>query len=320
MDNKAWFKEAGFGMMVHWGLYALLAGEYRGERMDYIGEWIQSKYEIPKAEYEKLAGAFLPLYFDPEEWVLLAKEAGMQYLVVTSKHHDGFCLFDSDYDSYNTVKGTPFGRDVIGELAAACKKHGLKLGLYYSQDLDWHEPNGGGIGIGKTNFGMSWTNCWDFPEEEKKNYSQYFRSKVLPQVRELLTRYGDICLFWFDTPMTISPEESRELFDLVKTLQPNCLVNSRIGNGLGDYCSTGDNEIPASELPYPLAEAPITLNHTWGFKYFDEDYKPAEEVIAIKERLNRNGINCLLNVGPDALGRIPAPAVAILKEVGKRSK
>lgn len=303
------FKNAQFGMMVHFGLYSLLAGEYKGKQCGGVAEWIQAEARIPKAEYEKLATAFNPIYFDAEEWVLLAKAAGMKYIVVTSKHHEGFCLFNSEYDNYNCVKGTPFGRDIIGELADACRKHDMLLGLYYSQDMDWHEPNGGG-------WNMSWTNDWDFPDNSKKNYEQYFRSKVLPQVRELLTHYGDILLMWFDTPSIISLEQSRELFNLVKSLQPNCLVNTRIGNGLGDYRSMDDNELP--EVPAQMStEAPCTLNDTWGFKYFDNNWKPAEEVIRIREHCRERGANYLLNVGPDHLGRIPAPACDILKAVGK---
>lgn len=318
MDMKKWFKEeAKFGMMIHWGLYSLLGGEYKGERMEYIGEWIQSRYEIPNEEYSRLAKCFNPIYFDAEEWVLAAKSAGMNYMVVTSKHHEGFCLFKSDYDDFNVVDGTPFKRDVIGELAQACKKHGMKLGLYYSQELDWHEPNGGGYKSGKTNAGMSWTNCWDYPDNEHKDFDQCFRAKILPQVREILTKYGDLCLIWFDTPHVITPEQSRELYDLVKSIQPNCLVNTRIGNGLGDYRSMGDNELPQQGIE-GLAESPVTLNHTWGFKYFDEDWKSAEEVIRIKNDVNSKGTNLLLNVGPDHLGRIPAPAVKILKEIGER--
>jgi alpha-L-fucosidase len=316
-DNRTWFKNAGFGMMIHWGLYSLLGGEYRGERMDYIGEWAQSHFRIPNAEYEKLAEAFNPLYFDAEEWVTLAKDAGMEYMVITSKHHEGFCLFDSQYDSFNTVKGTPFGRDVIAELAAACKKHGLKLGLYYSQELDWHEPNGGGYHPVVLNADyMHWTNNWDFPNDDEKNFELCFRSKTLPQVRELLTNYGEICLIWFDTPHRITREQSKELLDLVKSLQPNCLVNSRIGNGMGDYRSMGDNQIP-DEYMEDLVESPTTLNDTWGFKYFDANWKSAEKVLAIRQHLNQRGVNYLLNVGPDHLGRIPAPAVEILRAVGK---
>jgi alpha-L-fucosidase len=163
---------------------------------------------------------------------------------------------------------------------------------------------------------MDWTNSWDFPDAEKKDYSRYFRAKVLPQVTELLTKYGDIFLIWFDTPMTISAEESQELFDLVKRLQPNCLVNTRISNGLGDYTSMGDNEIPDADFDMP-AESPTTLNDTWGYKSFDENWKDAEQVLAIKKHLNDRGVNYLLNVGPDAMGRIPAPAAQILRKVGK---
>ena len=322
MDSKKWFKEeAKFGMMIHFGLYSLLAGEYRGKRIPHIGEWIQSMYRIPNAEYSQLAKIFNPIYFDAEEWVLTAKSAGMNYMVVTSKHHEGFCLFDSDYDDFNCVKGSPFGRDIIGELAEACRKHGMKLGRYYSQEFDWHEPNGGGYTSKIMNCGeMPWTNNWDFPDNAHKSYDLYFRTKVLTQVREILTKYGDLCLIWFDTPNVISPSQSRELFDLVKSLQPDCLVNTRIGNGLGDYRSMGDNEIPDEYMNDILVETPATLNQTWGFKYFDADWKSADEVLRIKKHLNDRGVNYLLNVGPDHLGRIPAPAQDILREVGEKSR
>ena len=144
MDMRKWFKEAQYGMMVHWGLYSLLAGEYKDRYSGVYAEWIQANLAIPNAEYGKLAKAFNPVFFDAEEWVKLAKDCGMKYFVVTSKHHDGFAMFHSKVDKYNVVDATPFGRDVIGEIAEACYKHGLKMGLYYSQDLDWHHPDGGG--------------------------------------------------------------------------------------------------------------------------------------------------------------------------------
>ncbi|MBQ8892928.1 MAG: alpha-L-fucosidase [Clostridia bacterium] len=320
MDAKKWFKEARFGLMIHWGLYSLLGGEYRGQRMEEIAEWAQSYFRIRNAEYSQLAKAFNPLYFNAEEWVQLAKDAGMEYMVVTAKHHEGFCLFDSAYDDFNTVKGTPFGRDVIAELATACKKHGMKLGFYYSQELDWHEPNGGGYLPKKLNVGgMHWTNNWDFSNDTEKDFDQCFRAKTLPQVRELLTNYGEICLIWFDTPIQITPAQSRELYDLVKSLQPDCLVNSRIGNGLGDYRSMGDNVIPEEGMGDALVESPATLNSTWGFKYYDDRWKSPEKVRSIKKHLNERGVNYLLNVGPDHLGRIPAPAQEILGKVGKNS-
>lgn len=326
MDNKTWFKQAKFGMMIHFGLYSLPGGEWKGQRMDDIGEWLQAHFRIPNAEYGQLAKAFNPILFNPEEWVKTAKEAGMEYFVITSKHHDGFALFDSAYDNYNSVKGTPFGRDIIAEVGEACYKHGLKLGLYYSQELDWHEPNGGGYSLGHTHIGnagrfdVSWTNDWDFPDNDKKDFTQCFECKIKTQVKEILTKYGDICLIWFDTPGDITPAQSDELYQLVKTYQPDCLVNSRIGNGLGDYQSMGDNEIPDFYVHDRLVETPATLNDTWGYKAFDNNWKNANRVIELKEHLNSRGINYLLNVGPDGLGRFPAPAMDILREVGRRSR
>lgn len=319
MDNKEWFRQAQFGMMVHWGLYSLPAGEWKGERMPFIGEWAQSYFRIKHAEYGKLAGVFNPILFDAEEWVTLALEAGMTYLVVTSKHHDGFAMYRSRVDPYNIFDGSPFRRDVIGELAEACAKHGLKLGLYYSQDLDWHEPNGGGYTRGHTNCGvMSWTNDWDYPDNAAKDYTQCFEAKIKPQVEEILRNYGELCLIWFDTPLTVSSEQSTELFQMVKRYQPNCLVNSRIGNGMGDYRSWGDNQIPDETMGEGLFETPATLNDTWGYKSFDQNWKSPDEVLRLKSHLNTRGINYLLNVGPDYLGRIPAPSEQILREVGRR--
>lgn len=318
MDKYEWFKSAKFGMMVHWGLYCLPAGEWKGQRMDYIGEWIQSKYRIPNAEYHQLARAFNPILFNADEWVSLAQDAGMNYIVVTAKHHEGFAMYHSKVDSFNIVDATPFGRDVIGELADACARKNMKLGLYYSQALDWSEPNGGGYTRGRTNHGMSWTNDWDFPDNESKNYTLCYERKIKPQVREILTQYGDLCLIWFDTPADISAEQSRELVEMVHTLQPNCLVNSRVGNGMGDYSSTGDNQIPDDSKGNALWETPATLNDTWGYKSFDLNWKDADRVIELKNHLNARGINYLLNVGPDYLGRIPAPSVDILREVGRR--
>ena len=319
MDSKQWFRQAQFGMMVHWGLYCLPAGEWKGKRMPYIGEWAQAYFRIPNAEYHALANAFNPILFDADEWIRLAADAGMKYIVVTAKHHEGFAMFHSRVSKFNVVDATPFGRDVIYELANACARHGVRLGLYYSQDLDWSEPNGGGYTAGRTWCGGAgvWTNDWDFPDNAHKEYAQCFESKIKPQVTELLTGYGDLCLIWFDTPRTISAAQSQELVDLVHRHQPNCLINSRVGNGLGDYSSTGDNEIPA-DYKQALYEAPCTLNDTWGYKAFDDNWKSPERVLELKAHTRSRVINYLLNVGPDYLGRIPAPACDILREVGRR--
>lgn len=191
-----------------------------------------------ESEYERLAQAFNLVLFDAGEWADIAVSAGMKYMVVTAKHHDGFAMYRSAADPYNVYDATPFHRDIIGELAAACRERGLKFGLYYSRDLDWHEKHGGGYLSGHTNFiegkdaePASWTNGWDFPDNSAKNFSEYFERKVKRQVTELLTGYGEIALIWFDTPMTLTKDQSVELYELVKRYQPDCLVNSRLGNG-----------------------------------------------------------------------------------------
>lgn len=317
MDS--WFKEAQYGMMVHWGLYSLLAGEWKGKRTPREGEWIMRNEYIPIAEYEKLTKAFNPVYFDAEEWVLLAKECGMKYIVVTSKHHDGFALFHSKADPYNVVDATPFGRDIVKEIADACEKHHIRLGLYYSQDLDWHEEHGGGFKLKWAADGGYSCNVTDFPGAEGKDYSICFEKKIVPQVKEILTGYGDLALIWFDTPRTIEPHQSKYLYDMVKKYQPNCLINSRIGNGLGDYTSAGDNEIP-DDSKDSLWESPATLNDTWGYKSFDQNWKSPEKILEIKRILNKRNINYLLNIGPDELGRIPGPSMDILKKVRSMEK
>jgi alpha-L-fucosidase len=320
MTSREWFKQAKFGMMIHWGLYALPAGEWKGRRMEYIGEWAQQYFRIPLEEYKRLCKAFNPVYFDADEWVSLAKKAGMKYVVFTSKHHDGFAMFKSEASEYNVADATPFGRDVVAEIADACKRHGLRLGLYYSQDLDWEHPHGGGYTMGKVWCGDAayLTNNWDYPDDNKKDYSICFEEKIKPQVKEILTKYGDLCLIWFDVPVTINAEQGKQLYDMVKFYQPDCLVNSRIGNGLGDYTSAEDNEIPKENIGKVLYESPCTLNDSWGFKYYDSNWKSPDKVIELKNRLNSSGINYLLNVGPDGLGRIPVPSVDILREVGER--
>lgn len=322
MNQREWFKQAQFGMMIHWGLYSLPAGEWKGRRMPYIGEWAQQYFRIPNAEYAQLAKVFNPIFFNADEWVELAKDAGMKYMVFTSKHHDGFAMYKSEVSSYNIVDATPFGRDVTAELAEACYKKGLKFGLYYSQDLDWSHPHGGGYTAGKTwdDHSAFWTNNWDFPDDQAKDFSLCFEEKIKPQVKEILTKYGDLCLIWFDVPLTISPAQTDELFRMVKHYQPECLINSRIGNGYGDYTSAGDNEIPDDDKSAILYETPATLNDTWGYKTFDANWKSPERILEIKEHLAQRGANYLLNVGPDYLGRIPAPSCDILRQVGEKLK
>ena len=182
-DTRKWFKEAGYGMMIHWGLYSLLAGEWKDQKCGNYAEWIQTRCRIPISEYDKLATAFNPVYFNADEIVKFAKDCGMKYLVFTSKHHEGFAMYHSKVDKFNVVDATPFKRDVLGELAEACYKNGLKFGLYYSQDLDWHDKNGGGYLSGHIPCeGTAWCNDWDFPDNDKKDYDVCFRNKIYPQI------------------------------------------------------------------------------------------------------------------------------------------
>src|SRR5437879_2245188 len=168
-----WWREARFGMFIHWGLYAVPSGEWKGKPIAGLGEWIMNRAKIPVAEYELLAKQFNPVKFNADEWVAVAKSAGAKYLVITSKHHDGFAMYGSKVSKYNIVDATPFHRDPLKELSVACQKAGIKLCFYYSQTQDWHEPDADG-------------NTWDFPDESKKDFAKYLKEKAIPQVRELL--------------------------------------------------------------------------------------------------------------------------------------
>lgn len=314
-DHQRWFSEARFGLFIHWGLYALPGGIWQGQEMDYIGEWLQAKFRIPNAEYNQLAAQFNPTRFDAEAWVLTARRAGMRYLVFTAKHHEGFAMYHSRVSRFNIVDATPFRRDVLAELAAACRKYDFKLGIYYSQDLDWHEADGGDPGSDVKNFGMACCNNWDFPDREQKEFQRYFTGKVMPQLTELLNNYGPIAVLWFDCPITISAADSERLVKLVKTFQPDCLINSRIGHGCGDYGSLGDNQLPATRRA-GLWESPGTMNDTWGFKYRDQQWKTPRDVICNLASLASKDTNYLLNVGPQPDGCFPAAAVELMQQVG----
>lgn len=301
-EKMSWFREAKFGMFIHWGLYAIPAGEWKGKRSPGIGEWVMNRMKIPVKEYEQLTQQFNPFKFDAEEWVKLAQDAGMRYMVITSKHHDGFALYHSKTSPYNVVDATPFRRDVLKELADACARRGMRLGFYYSQAQDWHEPNGAG-------------NTWDFGPDEKKDFDQYLREKAEPQVRELLTGYGPVCLIWFDTPRMMTQERSQRFVDIVRELQPATLIDGRLGIK-GDYHSTGDNVVPDLTRDDDW-ETPATVNHTWGFRRDDEDWKSPGEILFKLIDIVSKGGNYLLNVGPDANGVIPHASAANLRTVGR---
>jgi alpha-L-fucosidase len=297
-----WFREAKFGLFIHWGLYAIPAGEWKGQPVAGIGEWIMNRAKIPVKEYEQLAPQFNPVKFNAEEWVKLAEDAGMKYIVITSKHHDGFAMYGSKASPYNIVDATPFKRDPLKELAAACARHKIRFGFYYSQAQDWHEPNGAG-------------NTWDFGPDDKKDFDQYLRGKAEPQVRELLTAYGPVCLIWFDTPRMMTGDRSQRFIDLVHQLQPNTLIDGRLG-ATGDYRSMGDNAIP-NEVVAGDWEVPATLNRTWGYKKDDNEWKSPEDLTFKLVDIVSKGGNYLLNVGPTAEGVIPQPSQDNLRAVGR---
>jgi alpha-L-fucosidase len=303
-----WFRDAKYGLFIHWGLYAIPAGEWQGKRSLGLGEWIMNRSKVPVRDYEKLASQFNPVKFDPDAWVQLAQDAGMKYIVITSKHHDGFAMFKSKVSPYNIVDATPLKRDVLKELADACAKRGMRLGFYYSQSQDWHEKDGAG-------------NTWDFGPDQTpdgkdlKNYDSYLRGKAEPQVKELLTAYGPVALIWFDTPRMMTPERGQRFADIVRMLQPNTLIDGRLGTE-GDYRSTGDNVIPP-EASTEAWETPATINDTWGFRKDDTNWKsPGQIAFKLVDIVSKGG-NYLLNVGPTAEGVIPQPSQDILRTVGR---
>ena len=303
-EKMQWFRQAKFGLFIHWGLYAIPAGEWKGQPIPGIGEWIMNRAKIPVKEYEQLATQFNPTKFNAEEWVQMAEDAGMKYIVITSKHHDGFAMFDSKVSPYNIVAATPFKRDPLKELSEACARHHIKFGFYYSQSQDWHEP--GGMG-----------NTWDFGPDAAKEpiYDDYLQKKAEPQVRELLTNYGPVALIWFDTARSMTGQRGPRFIELLHSLQPATLIDGRLGVK-GDYVSTGDNRIPDQVLNEDW-EVPATLNKTWGYKKDDHDWKTPEDLtFKLVDIVSKNG-NYLLNVGPTAEGVIPQPSQDNLRAVGK---
>jgi alpha-L-fucosidase len=301
----AWWRDARFGLFMHWGIYAVPAGEWNGleKQKDLWGEWIMFRARIPVKEYEPLARRFNPTRFNADEWVRLAKRAGMRYLVITAKHCDGFAMFASKASSYNIVDATPFARDPMRELAAACRREGVKLGFYYSHSWDWHEPDALGN-----------ANTWDFPDRSKKDINRYLRSKSLPQVRELVTQYHP-ALMWFDVPSDLTRAHSQAFLQVIRENDPQCIVNDRVGNGLGDY-DTPEQFIPRRR-PQRDFEVCMTLNDHWGYDRNDQKWKAPPVVIRNLVETASKGGNYLLNVGPTAEGTFPPEAVKTLEAVGR---
>ena len=300
-DRLQWFREAKYGLFIHWGLYAIPGGEWHGVRAPHGTEWLMRNLKVPLPEYKKLAQSFNPTDFDPYFYVRNAKKWGMKYIVVTAKHHDGFAMFDTKVSDYS-IMNTPYGKDIIRMFADACEQEGMTFCVYYSQMQDWEDPDADG-------------NTWDF-DRSKKDFNRYFYNKCIPQVKELLTNYGRIGLIWFDTPYEMPAELCRELADTVHACQPDCLVNGRVGYGFGDYRQAADNSIPRFACRGAW-ESPMTLNSTWGYSHSDNDFKSPTTVLENMIRVVGKGGNLLLNVGPDEKGLIPEASVKVLDDVGE---
>jgi len=327
-DRMEWWREARFGMFIHWGVYAVPAGTYKGQKINRIGEWIMNRGKIPVAEYQAFAQQFNPVKYDPDAWVKMAKDAGMKYIVITAKHHDGFALFKSNASKWNMADATPYGKDLLKPLAEACRKNGIKLGFYYSQAQDWNNP-GGAASRKVTSEG--WANPdsttidaytqaheghWD-PAQTTKTMSQYIDEVAVPQIKELLTGYGDVAVLWWDTPTGMTDAYAEKINALLK-LQPNIITNDRLKrpNFPGDY-KTPEQRIPnLNELDGKDWETCMTMNETWGYKSYADKWKSTETLIRNLVDIASKGGNYLLNVGPKADGTFPEEGIDLLKGMG----
>ncbi len=312
-DRLAWWREARFGLFIHWGLYAIPAGEW-GERKDH-GEWVLDTAHIPLAEYERLAAQFNPVRFNADEWARTAKDAGMQYVVITTKHHDGFCLFDSQHTDFD-IKSTPFGRDVMKALSDACRRQGLRVCWYHSI-MDWRHPD------------YLPRRSWEQRSAEGGVFERYV-AHLRNQVTELLTNYDDVGVMWFDGEWesTWTHAHGQALYDLCRQLQPNVIVNNRVDKGragmagmttearfAGDF-GTPEQEIPPTGLPGVDWETCMTMNEHWGYNKYDHDWKSSADLIRKLVDIASKGGNFLLNVGPTAEGEFPPACVDRLRALG----
>ena len=309
-ERIAWWQDAKFGLFIHWGAYSKAGGEWNGETNH--AEWLQFSAKIPLAEYTEFAKQFSPDKFDADQWVQIAADAGMKYLVVTTKHHDGIAMYKSASSPHNIVDLAGLKIDPIKELAEACHKRNIKFCVYYSLGRDWQDPDCP-TGTRKTKIGWR-SNLIDYPNEDEKDFSKYFERKVKPQVRELLTNFGPIGVMWFDTPERITAEQSAELLELIRGIQPDCIVNARVGNHLGDY-GTPEQKIP-TEIGAKPWETCMTINGHWGFNKADQEWKSNATLLRNLIDIVSKGGNYLLNVGPTGEGNIPDPSITRLSEMG----
>ena len=302
-----WWREAKFGLFIHWGVYSVPAGFYHNKPVAGIGEWIMNRGKIPMAEYQQFAKEYNPIKYNPDNWVKAAKEAGMKYIVITAKHHDGFANFATKASPWNIVDATPYGKDILKPLAEACRKYGIKLGFYYSQAQDW---NNGGAEAGGT---------WDKAQEH--DMDDYINKVAVPQVKEICSNYGEFpSVIWWDTPRDMNYERAKKLYDAVEQLRPDIIQNNRLGGGFKGDTETPEQFIPAQGFPGRDWETCMTMNNTWGFKRDDNNWKSTETLIRNLCDIASKGGNYLLNVGPTSEGLIPEASLERLAEVGKWMK
>jgi alpha-L-fucosidase len=304
-ERMMWWREARFGMFIHWGVYSVPAGYYHDKPVSGIGEWIMNRGKIPMAEYQQFAKQFDPTNFDADAWVKTASDAGMKYIVITSKHHDGFAMFPSKASPWNIHDASPWHHNPLQQLAVACRKYGIKLGFYYSQAQDWN------------NGGAAWGGKWDTAQQH--DMDDYIDKIAVPQVRELLTDFGpDVpAVIWWDTPVDMNRGRAAKIYDTVESLRPDVIMNNRLGGGYKGDTETPEQKIPAQGFPDRDWETCMTINDTWGYKRDDFHWKSTETIIRNLCDIASKGGNYLLNVGPDSTGVIPRPEVERLEAVGK---
>lgn len=301
--RMAWWRDAKFGLFIHWGVYAVPAGSYGGKTT--YGEWIMNSAKIPVETYQHFAQQFNPIKYNPADWADLARDAGMKYVVITAKHHDGFALYPSKASAWNVADATPYKKDLLGPLVSAVHANGLKMGFYYSQSQDWTNPGGAKSGF-KEGEG------WD--EAHKGDYDQYLANVAVPQVRELLTNYP-IDVLWWDTPMHMTPQRARPLADLLK-LRPGIVTNNRLGGPFSGDHATPEQFVPVTGFPGDW-ETCMTMNDHWGYNAQDKHWKSSADLIRKLAEVASKGGNFLLNVGPTADGEIPPESISRLREIGQ---
>jgi alpha-L-fucosidase len=308
-----WWRDARFGMFIHWGLYSIPAGSWNSKPIPGIGEWIMNNASIPVADYVALAKQFNPQSFSAQQIVSLAKAAGMKYIVITAKHHDGFAMFESHADPFNIVDATPFKRDPLRELAEECRKQGIKLGFYYSQAQDWTAP--GGTAFRLEDHG-NLPGHWD--KAQDGDFDVYLHRKAIPQIKELLENYKEFpVVLWFDTPTKMmTPARSAEIVALLDK-HPNLIWNNRLGGTYKGDTETPEQYIPPQGFPGRDWESCMTMNDTWGFKSDDLNFKSTETLLHNLIDIASKGGNYLLNIGLDSKGSVPAPEVERLRQIGQ---